>query len=257
MEWFLSLQGWQQALLATGFTWFLTAAGAALVFFCKKVGDSAFCFMMSGAAGIMLASAFFSLLLPALEQAGENSYIVLTAGFALGGLLIIVTDFLIGKLNLFAENKKHKSCAVMCIAVTVHNVPEGLAVGVAFGALSQGGGVGAVAAIMLAVGIGIQNFPEGMCVAFPLRANGLSRTKSFVIGQLSGAVEIVAGVIGAVAVTFIQGILPWALSFSAGAMLAVVCSELIPESFASSKIKATLGVIFGFALMMILDVAFG
>ncbi len=117
--------------------------------------------------------------------------------------------------------------------------------------------VEAVAAVMLAVGIGIQNFPEGMCVAFPLRANGLSRTKSFLIGQLSGAVEIVAGVIGALAVSAVNGILSWALSFSAGAMLAVVCSELIPESFAQGKIKATIGVIFGFALMMVLDIAFG
>lgn len=257
MDWFISLQGWQQALLATVFTWALTAAGAALVFIYKNVGKSTFCLMMSGAAGIMLASTFFSLLLPAIEQAGDYSYLVLTAGFVLGGLLIILTDLAIGKLNFFADNKKNKSCAVMCIAVTVHNVPEGLAVGVAFGALAQGGGVGAVAAIMLAVGIGIQNFPEGMCVAFPLRANGLSRKKSFFIGQLSGAVEIVAGVVGALAVTAITGILPWALSFSAGAMLAVVCSELIPESFASDKLKATIGVIFGFALMMILDLAFG
>lgn len=245
-----------QALLATTFTWALTALGASFVFFYKNVGKTAFCLMMSGAAGIMLASSFFSLLLPALEQGGQYSYIVLTVGFACGGLLIILTDLLIGKLSKHAEEKK-RSCAVMCIAVTVHNVPEGLAVGVAFGALAQGGGLGAVAAIMLAVGIGIQNFPEGMCVAFPLRANGYSRTKSFFIGQLSGAVEIVAGVVGALAVTAVSGILPFALSFSAGAMLAVVCSELIPESFASDKFKATIGVIVGFVLMMVLDIAFG
>ena len=145
----------------------------------------------------------------------------------------------------------------MCIAVTVHNVPEGLAVGVAFGAIAQSGGAGVVAALMLALGIGIQNFPEGMCVAFPLRANGMGRFKSFFIGQLSGAVEIIAGVLGAVAVSFISGILPFALAFSSGAMIAVVCSELVPESFASDKLKATIGVIFGFALMMILDIAFG
>ena len=139
----------------------------------------------------------------------------------------------------------------------MHNIPEGLAVGVAFGALAVGSGVGAISAIMLAVGIGIQNFPEGMCVAFPLRANGVSRLKSFFIGQLSGAVEIVAGVTGALAVTFVSGILPFALAFSAGAMVAVVCSELIPESFATDKLKATVGVILGFAVMMILDVALG
>lgn len=256
MEWFIGLSGWLQALLATLFTWALTALGASLVLFYKKVGKTAFCFMLSGAAGIMLASSFFSLLLPALEQGGEYSYIVLTAGFILGGLLISVTDILIGKFTKNTEDKK-RSCAVMTVAVTVHNVPEGLAVGVAFGALSQGGGVGAVAAIMLAVGIGIQNFPEGMCVAFPLRANGYSRAKSFLIGQLSGAVEIVAGVVGALAVTWVSGILPFALAFSAGAMVAVVCSELVPESFETSKLKATVGVVLGFALMMILDIAFG
>lgn len=213
--------------------------------------------MMSSAAGIMLASTFFSLLMPAMEMVEEYSYLILTFGFILGGALIIVMDIVIGKLNLFADSAKKRSSAVMCIAVTMHNIPEGMAVGVAFGALASGQTAGAVAAVMLAVGIGIQNFPEGMCVAFPLRANGYSRGKSFLIGQLSGAVEIVAGVIGALAVTAVSGILPWALSFSAGAMLAVVCSELIPESFSQGKVKATIGVIFGFAVMMILDIAFG
>lgn len=257
MEAFYNLDGWLQALIATTFTWALTAAGALLVVFCKKVGSGTFALMMSSAAGIMLASTFFSLLLPAIEMSGEFSYLVLTCGFVLGGLLIIVTDVVSGKLNLFSGNANKRSCAVMCVAVTMHNIPEGLAVGVAFGALSSGGSVEAVAAVMLAVGIGIQNFPEGMCVAFPLRANGMSRAKSFFIGQLSGAVEIVAGVTGALAVTFMTGILPWALSFSAGAMVAVVASELIPESFSSGKIRATAGIIAGFALMMILDLAFG
>lgn len=257
MEWFYNLYGWQQALIATTFTWALTALGALPVFFCKSVGKNAFSLMMSSAAGIMLASTFFSLLLPALESEAQFSYLILTAGFILGGLLIILTDIVSGKLNLFADNEKKRSCAIMCIAVTMHNIPEGLAIGVAFGALAAGSGVGAVAALMLAVGIGIQNFPEGMCVAFPLRANGMGRAKSFLVGQLSGAVEIVAGVTGAVAVTFISGILPWALSFSAGAMVAVVCSELIPECFTQGKVKATIGVIFGFSLMMILDIALG
>lgn len=256
MEWFIELDGWVQALLATLFTWLLTALGASLVFFYKKVSKTAFCFMLSGAAGIMLASSFFSLLLPALEQGGSYSYLILTSGFVLGGLLISITDIVIGKITKGAEENK-RSCAVMTVAVTVHNIPEGLAVGVAFGALSQGGGVGVVAAIMLAVGIGIQNFPEGMCVAFPLRANGYSRFKSFLVGQLSGAVEIIAGVIGALAVTWVSGILPFALAFSAGAMVAVVCSELVPESFETDKLKATIGVVLGFALMMILDIAFG
>ncbi len=257
MEWMNNLTGWQMALLATTFTWALTALGAALVFIYKNVNQSAFSFMMSSAAGIMLASTFFSLLMPAMEMAEELPYLILTAGFILGGALIIVTDILTNKLHIFKGNDKKRGCAVMCVAVTMHNIPEGLAVGVAFGALGAGQTMEAIAAVMLAVGIGIQNFPEGMCVAFPLRANGMSRKKAFCIGQLSGLVEIFAGVIGALAVTAIKGILPWAMSFSAGAMLAVVCSELIPESFAQGKIKATIGVIFGFALMMFLDVAFG
>lgn len=257
MEWLNNFTGWQLALMGTGFTWFMTAAGALLVFVYKNVNEKAFSFMMSSAAGIMLASTVFSLLVPATEMVEEFGYLILTCGFVLGGALIIVTDIVIGKMHMFSGSASKRSCAVMCIAVTMHNIPEGMAVGVAFGALASGQTVEGLAAVMLAVGIGIQNFPEGMCVAFPLRANGLSRRKSFFIGQMSGAVEIVAGVIGALAVTAVNGILPWALSFSAGAMLAVVCSELIPESFAQGKVKATVGVIFGFALMMILDLAFG
>lgn len=253
----MTLSGWQLALLATAFTYFMTAAGAALVFVCKKVGKSAFSFMMASAAGIMLASTFFSLLLPAIECSPDPVWAVLSLGFVLGGLLIIITDILIGKLRFFSESAKLRGSAVMCIAVTMHNIPEGLAVGVACGAATAGNATEFVAALMLAVGIGIQNFPEGMCVAFPLRANGMSRGKSFFIGQLSGAVEIAAGIIGAVAVSAASGILPWALSFSAGAMLAVVGSELIPESFSSGKIQATLGIIAGFVIMMVLDIAFG
>ena len=257
MEWINNFTGWQLALIATSFTWALTAFGAAFVFFYKKVNESAFSLMMSSAAGIMLASTFFSLLVPAMEMTSNFSWFILTVGFVLGGALIIIIDIIMEKSKFFSGSEQKRSCVVMCVAVTMHNIPEGMAVGVAFGALAAGQTVEAVAAIMLAIGIGIQNFPEGMCVAFPLRSNGISKAKSFFIGQLSGAVEIVAGVIGALAVTAVSGILPWALSFSAGAMVAVVCSELIPESFAQGKIKATIGVISGFALMMILDLAFG
>ncbi len=256
MQWLFNLRGWQQALIATAFTWAMTAAGALLVFFCKKISRRAFAAMMSAAAGIMLASTFFSLLLPAEQLARNYPYLVITGGFILGGGLIVVTDMAVNRLKVFKGEGK-RGCAVMCVAVTMHNIPEGLAVGVAFGALAAGDSAGAVSAVMLAVGIGIQNFPEGMCVAFPLRANGAGRFKSFMAGQFSGAVEIAAGVLGAVAVSFTQGILPWALSFSAGAMLAVVCSELVPESFSVDKKIATVGVILGFALMMFLDVAFG
>lgn len=257
VQWITSLSGVELALIATAFTYLMTAAGASLVFICKRINQSAFSLMMSSAAGIMLASTFFSLLLPAMEQATGPSWLVLSLGFVAGGVLIIFTDILIEKLHLFADNAKKRSSAVMCIAVTMHNIPEGLAVGVACGAAISGDTATTLAALMLAVGIGIQNFPEGVCVAFPLRANGMGMGKSFFIGQLSGAVEIVAGVVGAVAVAAASGILPWALAFSAGAMLAVVCSELIPESFATGKIKATVGIIAGFTLMMILDIAFG
>ena len=178
MDWLNNFTGWQLALMGTAFTWGMTAAGAALVFIYKKVSSNAFSFMMSSAAGIMLASTFFSLLMPAMEMAEDMPWLILSCGFVLGGVLIIVTDIIINKLHMFSGSTQKRSCAVMCIAVTMHNIPEGMAVGVAFGALASGQTVEAVAAVMLAVGIGIQNFPEGMCVAFPLRANGFSRTKS-------------------------------------------------------------------------------
>lgn len=254
MSWFTSLSGWLQALIATAFTYFMTALGASLVFFFKSVGKTTFCLMLSCAAGIMLSSSFFSLLLPAMESGGEFSYLTLTAGFILGGGVIIFADLFLNRDKRGGNMPQPNT--ILCMAVTVHNVPEGLAVGVAFGALSGAGG-GAFSALMLALGIGIQNFPEGMCVAFPMRARGESRLKSFFIGQLSGAVEILAGVAGALAVSQLTFALPFALAFSAGAMIAVVCSELIPESFSSDKLKATVGVVAGFALMMILDIALG
>lgn len=251
MQCFIELCGWQQALVACTFTWLMTAAGAALVLFFSKVNKTAFCLMMSCAAGIMLASSFFSLLLPALEGAGQNAWLVLTVGFISGGAVIIVADVAAEKL-MRGASRSARSRVVTCAAVTMHNIPEGLAVGVAFGAAG-----GTLSAVMLALGIGIQNFPEGMCVAFPLRAGGCSRAKSFFIGQFSGFVEVIAGVAGALAVSFVSAMLPFALAFSAGAMLAVVCSELIPQSFENGKICATVGVLAGFALMMLLDIAFG
>lgn len=251
------LSGLELALLSTAFTYLMTAAGASLVFICKRVNEGAFSLMMSGAAGIMLASTFFSLLLPAMERAAEYGWAVLSLGFVAGGLLIVVTDLIAAKLKMFSDSARKRSSAVMCIAVTMHNIPEGLAVGVACGAVIRGDAASFTAAVMLAVGIGIQNFPEGMCVAFPLRANGDTRGRAFFFGQLSGAVEIAAGVAGALAMEVINGVLPWALAFSAGAMVAVVCSELIPESFSQGKIRATVGIIAGFMLMMLLDTAFG
>ena len=264
MYWFENLNPVIQALIATTFTWAVTALGALVVCFFKNMNKKVLNTILGFSAGVMIAASFWSLISPAIDLSIELGYIAWllpTIGFAVGGLFVLLSDRFLDKV---LKNKKNIRCAdslkrsiLLVSAITIHNIPEGMAVGVAFGALASGQTVEAVAAVMLAVGIGIQNFPEGMCVAFPLRANGLSRGKSFLIGQLSGAVEIVAGVIGAIAVTLVNGILPWALSFSAGAMMAVVCSELIPESFANGKIKATVGVIFGFSLMMILDVAFG
>jgi ZIP family zinc transporter len=256
VQWFFELYSWQQALIATLFTWAVTTLGALTVFFCKTSEGKAFSFLMSASAGIMLASTFFSLLLPALDTGGEYSWLLLGGGFLMGGLAIVLTDVITERLHAFSADSKKRGCAVMFAAVTMHNIPEGLAIGVAFGAAVDGQ-MATIAAVMLAVGIGIQNFPEGMCVAFPLRANGMSRGKSFFLSQLSGSVEIFSGLLGCIAVSVAGGILPWALSFSAGAMLAMVCSELIPESFAESKTKATCGIVLGFVLMMVLDVAFG
>jgi len=253
LEWFSSLSGATLALIATGFTYAFTALGASLVFFVKNVGKTAFCIMLSAAAGVMLASSFFSLLLPALEGGGDTACLALFFGFLLGGGLIIAADALINKGKRGGDMPR--SSAVMCMAITVHNIPEGLAVGIAFGALS--GGANAASALILALGVGLQNFPEGLCVALPLRAYGKSRIKSFFMGQLSGAVEVVFGVLGALAASYFYFALPFALSFSAGAMIAVVCSELIPEAFAADKVKAIFFAVLGFAVMMALDLALG
>lgn len=252
MQVFCALEGWLQALIACTFTWAMTAAGASLVLFMKRPGRASLCFAMAASAGIMLASVCFSLLVPAVERGGESAFAVVTCGFVAGGAVVILTDLLTRR----AESGEERSCLATCAAVTVHNIPEGLAVGVAFGA-AAGVPSAVAAAAMLAFGIGVQNFPEGMCVAFPLRASGYSRAKSFFLGQLSGAVEVFSGVAGALAVAFFNGLLPFALSFSAGAMVAVVCSELIPAGFSRGKTAATAGVVAGFALMMILDIALG
>ena len=257
MQWFLSLGPVWQALLASLIMYAMTALGASFVFFSKKVNHTLLTALTGAAAGIMIAAGFFSLLLPAIEyESSVPAYVTAPLGFLLGGAFVILCDFVLSRTQTRFRGFGDKKNALLFFAVTLHNIPEGMAVGVAF-AVAPGVEGEALSALFLAIGIAIQNFPEGMCVAFPLRANGMGRFKSFFIGQLSGAVEIVAGVIGAVTVTFASGILPWALSFSAGAMIAVVCSELIPESFSEGKIKATIGVIFGFSLMMILDVAFG
>ena len=259
MAFFSAMPAWGQALFATLFTYAMTAAGAALVFFSKKFDSKALTLAEGLAAGIMIAASFFSLLLPAADrletaQKGRAAF-VLTAGFLAGGAFIMLSDIILSRTERFRQGAE-RGGALMCAAMTLHNIPEGFAVGVAFGSLA--GDYGAwIAAVMLAVGVGIQNFPEGLCVSVPLRNRGVRPRKAFLIGQFSGLVEIAAGVLGAVAVGVISDILPWALSFSAGAMIAVSCSELIPSGVAEGKVSSVLGVAAGFAVMMFLDVLLG
>jgi ZIP family zinc transporter len=218
--------------------------------------------MMGFAAGVMIAASFWSLLAPAIELAAElngNAWLVAAVGFMLGGAFIIGTDMALSKAQVVQlKGAAAKRSILLGCAVTLHNIPEGLAIGVAFGSAAQGiAGVSVESAAMLALGIGLQNFPEGVCVAMPLRRDGASRLKSFLIGQASGVVEPIAGVVGVLFAMTMRSALPLALSFSAGAMIAVVCSELIPESFKDNKTIAAFGVLSGFAVMMMLDVALG
>lgn len=267
--WFAGQNQIVQALLATCFTWFLTALGAALVFFFRTINRKLLDGMLGFAAGVMIAASFWSLLAPAIELSGETGlppWMPAAAGFMLGAFCLYIVDKLIPHLHLGlpvdeAEGIKtswHRS-VLLVLAITLHNIPEGLAVGVAFGAVmfdlpaaSLGG------AVTLAVGIGLQNFPEGAAVSVPLRREGFSRIKSFWYGQLSGVVEPAAGVAGAAAVLAMREILPYALAFAAGAMMFVVVEELIPESQQDKNSDiATIGAMTGFTVMMILDVAFG
>ena len=257
MQWFASLEAWQQALLASLMMYAMTALGASFVFFSNFLNGTSITLLTGVAAGIMIAASFFSLLLPAIEQ--ESSlppYLTVTIGFALGGAFIVLSDLALSRSKFEFKGVGDKKNALLFFAVTLHNIPEGMSVGVAF-ALAPFSEGAALSAFLLAVGIAVQNFPEGMCVAFPLRAKGMSPLKSFLFSQGSGAVEIPACILGAVAASFIAGLLPWALAFSAGAMIAVVCSELIPECFAGNKAVASAGILAGFCLMMILDVALG
>ena len=269
VAWFLGLNPVAQALVATLFTWFLTALGAGLVFFFKKINRKVLDGMLGFAAGVMIAASYWSLLAPAIEMAEEGSlpaWVPATTGFLMGGFFLWIIDKILPHLHLGfprqdAEGIKtswHRS-VLLVLAITLHNIPEGLAIGVAFGALASDlpsttlGG-----AIALAVGIGIQNFPEGTAVAVPLRREGFTRLRSFWYGQLSGFVEPIAGVLGAFAVIFIKPVLPYALAFAAGAMIFVVVEELIPESQLEKNTDiATLGAMGGFAVMMTLDVALG
>jgi ZIP family zinc transporter len=259
-----------QALIATLFTWGVTAAGAALVFVTsgvnRKVKDS----MLGFAAGVMIAASYWSLLAPGIEMAeglGHTPWLTAVIGFMGGGIFMRISDKLLPHLHPgLAMDKKEgiktswQRSTLLVLAITLHNIPEGLAVGVAFGAVAAGLPSATMgAAIALAIGIGIQNFPEGTAVSMPLRREGMSKGKSFFMGQASGMVEPVAGVLGALFVMKMQNALPYALCFAAGAMIFVVVEELIPESQREEKNidLVTMATMIGFSVMMVLDVALG
>jgi ZIP family zinc transporter len=269
IEWFSQLNPITQALIATCFTWALTAAGAAMVFPMKDLKRSTLDAMLGFAAGVMIAASYWSLLAPAIEMAEDGPvpvWVPAVVGFLLGAVFLRMADKFLPHLHpsMATENAegvktKWQRTTLLVLAITLHNIPEGLAVGVAFGAVATGLPSATLAgAVALAIGIGIQNFPEGAAVSVPLRREGLSRGKCFWYGQLSGIVEPMAGVAGAALVVIARPILPYALAFAAGAMIFVVVEELIPESQTSGHShSATWGAIIGFAVMMTLDVALG
>lgn len=260
------------ALIATTGTWLVTALGAATVVFFKSQNQKSLNIMLGFASGVMIAASFWSLLQPAIERAEQSAglpaYLVASIGFLSGALFMWLSDKAVSfarKKTNTAPNKANEQfhrIIMLVLSITLHNIPEGLAVGVAFGAL-QGNNNGAenlAGAISVAVGIGLQNFPEGAAVSVPLRREGISRVKSFLFGQLSGMVEPLSGVLGALLVVYVETFLPYALSFAAGAMVLVAVHELIPEcqqNQESQPYTATMGIVLGFTAMMLLDVMLG
>lgn len=257
------------ALCATLFTWALTAMGSSMVFFFKTIDKRVLNSMLGFAAGVMIAASFWSLLKPAIEMSearGGTPWIPAVVGFLAGGACLLLIDKILPHLHLGlaldqAEGirTRWQRSILLILAITLHNIPEGLAVGVAFGALAGTGDMATLGgAVALAFGIGLQNFPEGAAVSIPLRREGFSRFRAFWYGQLSGVVEPAAGVLGAYLVLAMTPILPYALAFAAGAMIFVVVEELIPESQTGSETDlSSTGAMLGFATMMLLDVALG
>ena len=260
------------ALAATLGTWFITALGAATVAFFKTPNPKILNLMLGFASGVMIAASFWSLLQPAIERAEASSglpaYFVATIGFLFGAIFMWGSDKIVSHARGKANNTQGKPnerlnrIIMLVLSITLHNIPEGLAVGVAFGALQNGSYSpdSLMGAITIAIGIGLQNFPEGATVSIPLRREGYSRKKSFLFGQASGMVEPISGVIGALLVVYVETILPYALSFAAGAMILVAVHELIPECQRNQEEQpylATMGIILGFAVMMLLDVMLG
>lgn len=262
-----------QALAAGVFTWLLTAAGAAVVVLLRRPLPRVWLDVMLGfASGVMMAASFWSLLAPAIAIAAAGvgpAWLPPAIGFLLGAAFLRLADALIPHLHLFLPRDRAEGIrthwrhtTLLVLAITLHNIPEGLAVGVAFGtaALPEGvlGGMPHASAVALALGIAFQNVPEGAAVAMPLRAAGMARGKSFLLGSLSAAVEPLAAVVAAAAVLSIRAILPYALAFAAGAMIFVVVEELIPEAQSGGRTDlVTSATMLGFAFMMVLDVALG
>lgn len=267
VDWFINLSYPMQAFIATLFTWGITALGAAVVFLFKNINKNIMDGMLGLAAGVMLAATFWSLLSPALEMADSLnliSWLVVAIGIIAGGLLLFLGDkifeyFASKNEKSIKDNTRCKRCLMLITSITLHNIPEGMAIGVAFGSIAYGlEGATVGAAVMLAVGIGIQNFPEGSAISLPLRREGMSRTKAFLVGNISGIVEPISAVIGAILVMKVRILLPILLAFAGGAMIYVVVQELIPESQTNEKKDLmALFTIFGFIIMMVLDVALG
>lgn len=260
------------ALLATLGTWLITALGAATVVFFSTPNPKILNLMLGFASGVMIAASFWSLLQPAIERAeamdGLPAYLVATTGFLLGAGFMWASDKIVTRATGCANtttgktNEKLNRIILLVLSITLHNIPEGLAVGVAFGALAGEGYTteALLGAVSVAIGIGLQNFPEGAAVSLPLRREGYSRKKSFFLGQSSGMVEPIAGVLGALLVVYVEPILPYALAFAAGSMILVAVHELIPECQQNQKSQpytATMGIVLGFAVMMLLDVMLG
>ena len=267
VDWFVNQGPVAQALLATLFTWFVTALGAAVVFFAKNPSRKLLDGMLGMAAGVMIAASYWSLLAPAIEMSEGKflpSWVPATIGFLAGGAFLWLIDKLLPHLHPGTTEPEGihtawRRTTLLVLAITLHNIPEGLAVGVAFGAVAWGvHGATLGGAMALALGIGLQNFPEGTAVAMPLRREGMSPLRSFMYGQFSGIVEPMGGILGAWLVLTMHAILPYALAFAAGAMIFVVVEELVPESQVEGNSHlATAGTMLGFVIMMILDVALG
>ena len=257
------------AMVGTGFTFLCTAAGAAMVFFFRKreIDPGIQRVFLGFAAGVMIAASVWSLLIPAIEAAEEQGmigWLPAAIGFVAGGLFLMLLDRILPHLHPGSEEAEglpsslHRT-TMLVLAVTLHNIPEGMAVGLAFAAATPETGGGTLAGAMaLALGMGLQNFPEGMAVSLPLKREGCSNTRAFVYGSLSGIVEPMAGIVGVLLAVTISGIMPWILAFAAGAMIYVVVEELIPEAhLGEHSHSGTMGVMFGFLVMMVLDVALG